>query len=252
MIDDSADLDDALGDPNLDNERRTAANRRADALGDICAAALDDHPHRDTPDTPGDTASTPTGPDRRRLGRPALGILADLDDLHTHPDDTTPVAELFESHLPLTPAELDRNLCDCHLVRMLTAGSSQPLDVGHAARRPTTAIIRALAARDAGCAFPDCDTPFRWCDAHHLQPWERHGETALTNLVTLCRHHHRLVHDHGWSCHLDPATARPRFTTPGGTTLPADATPLDLGRTAHTIARDRHDPHRRRHRPPAA
>jgi hypothetical protein len=32
-------------------------------------------------------------------------------------------------------------------------------------------------------------------DAHHIEHWADGGETKLTNLVTLCRWHHRLVHE---------------------------------------------------------
>jgi HNH endonuclease len=32
-------------------------------------------------------------------------------------------------------------------------------------------------------------------DAHHIEHWADGGETKLSNLVTLCRLHHRLVHE---------------------------------------------------------
>jgi hypothetical protein len=32
-------------------------------------------------------------------------------------------------------------------------------------------------------------------DAHHVEHWADGGETKLSNLVTLCRLHHRLVHE---------------------------------------------------------
>jgi hypothetical protein len=32
-------------------------------------------------------------------------------------------------------------------------------------------------------------------DAHHIEHWARGGKTKLSNLVTLCRLHHRLVHE---------------------------------------------------------
>ena len=33
-----------------------------------------------------------------------------------------------------------------------------------------------------------------WTDAHHIHHWADGGETSLDNLITLCRHHHRLLH----------------------------------------------------------
>ena len=32
-------------------------------------------------------------------------------------------------------------------------------------------------------------------DAHHIQHWAQGGETKLSNLVQLCRFHHRQVHE---------------------------------------------------------
>jgi hypothetical protein len=36
--------------------------------------------------------------------------------------------------------------------------------------------------------------------AHHIEHWSEGGETSLDNLVRLCRQHHRLVHEGGFSC----------------------------------------------------
>ena len=37
----------------------------------------------------------------------------------------------------------------------------------------------------------------RYVDGHHIQHWAEGGETKLSNLVTLCRFHHRAVHEGG-------------------------------------------------------
>ncbi len=52
-------------------------------------------------------------------------------------------------------------------------------------------------AQGPGCRFPTCTWPHSWCDAHHATHWADGGETALANLVLLCRPHHRLVHEGG-------------------------------------------------------
>jgi hypothetical protein len=66
--------------------------------------------------------------------------------------------------------------------------------VGRKTRTLPPAIRRALNSRDKGCRFPGC-TFKRYVDGHHVQHWAQGGETKLTNLVTLCRFHHRLVHE---------------------------------------------------------
>jgi hypothetical protein len=52
-------------------------------------------------------------------------------------------------------------------------------------------------------------------DAHHIHHWCDGGETSLDNLVLLCRHHHRLVHDEGYGIVKD-AAGNPVFCTPAG------------------------------------
>ena len=53
---------------------------------------------------------------------------------------------------------------------------------------------RALNSRDKGCRFPGC-TFTRYVDGHHVRHWAQGGETKLSNLVALCRFHHRQVHE---------------------------------------------------------
>jgi len=63
-------------------------------------------------------------------------------------------------------------------------------------------VRRALRARDRGCRFPGCEHR-RFVDAHHVRHWARGGETTLTNLVLLCRRHHRAVHEGGYRVDAD-------------------------------------------------
>ena len=90
------------------------------------------------------------------------------------------------------------------MVRVITDGPSQVLDVGRATRTIPPPIRRALAVRDGGCVFDGCDRPPAWTDAHHIVHWADGGPTCLDNLCLLCRRHHRLVHEQGWSITTDP------------------------------------------------
>ncbi|WP_369137631.1 HNH endonuclease signature motif containing protein [Modestobacter versicolor] len=63
---------------------------------------------------------------------------------------------------------------------------------------PTAALRRFVGLRDRRCRFPGCRRRPSGCDLHHRTSWPA-GPTAHDNLCSLCRHHHRLVHQApGW------------------------------------------------------
>jgi hypothetical protein len=90
-----------------------------------------------------------------------------------------------------------RLACDATLVGMVQSRQGEPLDVGRRTRAIPPALARALRSRDGGCRFPGC-TRTRFTEGHHVKHWADGGETRLGNLVTLCRFHHRLVHEGGF------------------------------------------------------
>jgi hypothetical protein len=92
-------------------------------------------------------------------------------------------------------AETARRLaCDASLVVLVEDEQGEPLNVGRKTRTIPPALRRALRSRDRGCRFPGC-THTRFVDGHHVQHWAQGGETSLSNLVSLCRFHHRLLHE---------------------------------------------------------
>ncbi len=144
----------------------------------------------------------------------------DRTTLHIHTDAETlkidgdgAEAELAEGGTVC--AETARRLgCDCGVVHWLEDGQGNTLDVGRRTRSIPPAIRRALERRDQGCRFPGC-TAHRHVDAHHVQHWADGGETSVDNLLLLCRHHHRLVHEGGYGLKLDDV-GNPEFTSPQG------------------------------------
>jgi hypothetical protein len=90
-----------------------------------------------------------------------------------------------------------RAACDSGLVSMVQR-DGEPLSVGRRTRAVPPALRRALAFRDRSCQFPGCER-HRFTDAHHIKHWAHGGETSLENLILLCRHHHRLAHEGGFS-----------------------------------------------------
>lgn len=98
---------------------------------------------------------------------------------------------------PSIPVETARRLaCEASRVDITADENGDPLDVGRRTRTIPPALRRALHARDKGCVFPGC-THKRYIDGHHVQHWADGGATKLSNLVLLCRYHHRAVHEGG-------------------------------------------------------
>jgi hypothetical protein len=52
------------------------------------------------------------------------------------------------------------------------------------------------------------------CHAHHILHWIQGGPTKLDNLVLLCGHHHRTIHETPWEVRISPDDQRPEFLPP--------------------------------------
>jgi hypothetical protein len=87
--------------------------------------------------------------------------------------------------------------CDGTIVRIVEGAHGEPLDVGRKTRSIPLPLKRALRSRDGGCRFPGCDRT-RFTEGHHVKHWADGGETKLSNLVSLCGFHHKLVHEGGF------------------------------------------------------
>ena len=117
---------------------------------------------------------------------------------------------------PALALETARRLaCDATLVGITETRAGEPLDVGRRTRAILPALARALRSRDGGCRFPGC-TRTHFTEGHHVKHWADGGETKLGNLVTLCRFHHRLVHEGGFGLHVTDDGVFV-FTRPDGT-----------------------------------
>lgn len=165
-----------------DRPPRSASRRRADALVATCEKALSTG---ELPSTGGE--------------RPHVSVVVDLETLTRLAG--VPAAEL-EDGSPLSGEAARRLACDAGVVRVVTDGVSQPLDVGRKMSTVPAYIRRALVVRDGGCAWPGCDRPPGRTDAHHIVHWAHGGDTCVENLVLLCRAHHTKVHEHRWTVKL--------------------------------------------------
>jgi len=64
---------------------------------------------------------------------------------------------------------------------------------------PNPAMRRFIQQRDGHCRFPGCARNAKRCEPDHVVPFSRGGPTAIFNLVSLCKHHHRVKHEAGWA-----------------------------------------------------
>jgi hypothetical protein len=112
--------------------------------------------------------------------------------------------------------------CDASVIGILER-DGRPLGVGRKTRSIPPSLRRALKSRDRACRFPGCERR-RFTDAHHITHWSRGGETKLENLILLCRHHHRLVHEGGYSVERT-SSGRIAFRHPRGWPIPASPRP---------------------------
>jgi len=120
------------------------------------------------------------------------------------PEDPPAVTPHIENGSQVIAETAKRVACDCSVVPVKEDYFGEPLSIGRKSRSIPPSIRRALTIRDGGCRFPGC-THTRFVDGHHIQHWADGGETSLDNLVLLCRHHHRLVHEGGFSCSRTPS-----------------------------------------------
>ena len=184
---------DALSHGMSRGETRSGSQRRADALVDLAATQLRCGDHRDV-----------------HGQRPHLTVTVHADTLRAGANAQP--AEL-RGVGPIHPETARRIACDAVRTVVTVAPPADdsvamagtrvmPLSVGRATRTIPAHIRTALHLRDQGCRFPGCDRPPAWTDGHHIIHWSDGGPTELANLVSLCRPHHRAVHEQGWRIHI--------------------------------------------------
>ena len=182
---------DPLSCPGTDADSRSPAQLRADALVEICRLAMRTG---ELPNSGGE--------------HPQLAVTVAYDPL-----TRALGAGRLDGGDRLSPAAVRRLACDAQVLPVVLGGAGQVLDAGRARRLATGPLRRALVVRDRGCSFPDCDRPPRWCDGHHIRSWTAGGPTTLSNLVLLCRRHHRLIHEGDWTVRI-AADGLPEFIGP--------------------------------------
>ncbi len=200
-----------------DNDPRTVAQRRADALGALaagaehltcgcgniecpCGAGTDARAAGVVIHVVAEAAALNAAPDPHTSGegpppRPITPGMALVEALapDPEPDPTSgasvrPPVALITSGGVLPPpllAELIRGGATICPVR-------DPAELGAEPRyRPSAKLAEFIRMRDLTCRFPGCELPAEWCDIDHTVPWPQ-GPTHPSNLKCECRKHHLL------------------------------------------------------------
>lgn len=204
-----------------DAERtRRAGRRRADALGLLAERALQagfgGHASAEADAEGREEAASAAGDERDDV--PVSGSRAERYQVMLHVeagalDPDEPDGARLDDGTPVSYETSLRLSCDASLVTVVHAPGSRHrhhhaepasphdhprvLNIGRRTRTIPPALRRALNVRDQGCRFPGCG--LRFASAHHVIHWAHGGETSLRNYLLLCRHHHRLVHEEGWT-----------------------------------------------------
>lgn len=125
--------------------------------------------------------------------RPAVIVHVDHRDLETGEG-----AAHIEGQTAAVSINTVKRLACSYGAEFVLFDGSRPLELGRSTRRYTDAQRTALAARDGGCPWGDCDRPPSWTEAHHIDEWAEGGHTNVSTGILLCRFHHLLVHNQGW------------------------------------------------------
>jgi Domain of unknown function (DUF222) len=168
---------DALTPPPRDDDPRTAGQRRADALTELCRRSLD-------------SGSLP----QANGEKPHLLVTVSYETL-VGQCDGKPANLGWVGPLSATDARL--LACDCAVIPAVLNSAGEVLDIGRKSRLWPTAIRRAIELRDKTCRHVGCDAPAQYCDIHHKVPWAEGGPTSYDGGVLACRNHHTQIHKYG-------------------------------------------------------
>ena len=164
----------------IDNDQRTLAQRRADALVSMARITLD---------------HLPPIPGRKRSRPKVIATIAYLDLLTGNAGGTL---DTNHCRTVVSTETIRRLACDAGIHRLVHAPDGTILDYGRQTRAVSDGMFDLLTIRDHGCRLDGCTAPPSACDAHHAIHWLDLGETELDNLILACWYHHHLVHEQHW------------------------------------------------------
>jgi hypothetical protein len=194
---------------SADDETRTLAQLRADALTDLL--------------TMGATETTAKGEASGRA-RPAIAVTVPVLSLLDEPEEPA----TLEGFGPIDSATAKRLAGAARSwVRILTHPvTGAVLDVDRKTYRVPKDLRRWVEVHHPTCIRPGCRRLARDCDMDHLIDWQYGGTTRSTNLAPECEPDHVLRHNSRWDVHVDPDSGEIYWTSPTGRVTATDPAPF--------------------------
>jgi hypothetical protein len=167
------------------------------------------------------------GAQSREPARPVLMVHIDKDALCSKPPARGVDLEGGPMGTVSLESEAGRRLaCDSLWQAVIKDASGEPVALGKMSRSAPVFMRALLRRRDGKCRFPGC-TNTRFLHAHHIVHWADGGKTELSNLVFICTHHHRFLHDCHWELEGSPSDELV-FVSPEGRRLVSKALPQQV------------------------
>lgn len=260
----------AMAHSVCDDDPRTIAQRRADALGALAAGAQNLTCGCGNDDCPGgqdrpassvlvhvvanaESVTTPVDAHRNGEDPPPPINHRNMFAPVKRPPDPDPPPKAPPALLlggPLIPAPL--------LAELIAAGAAiklvrhpGPESAPEPRYRPSTALDEFVRCRDMTCRWPGCDRPAEFCDVDHAIAYALGGPTHPSNLRCLCRKHHLLKTFHGWRDQQHPdgtidwiSPAGQTYTTHPGSRLLFPTLCQPTGRPSKSASRQADSPGR--------
>ncbi|WP_166806405.1 HNH endonuclease signature motif containing protein [Cryobacterium serini] len=179
------------GDTRFDGDRRTGGEKRADILRSIFESAARD------PQTPSLGGAAPT-----------VTVHINAVDL----DQGRGVGWIDGVEAPISFRRVQELICAGGYQQVLLGENGDVLYLGNTLRCFNPKQRAAIAARDEGCIIPGCTIPARWCEVHHVIPWQQNGPTNIDNGTLLCWYHHHTIDTAGWKIRM--VNGRPQVRGP--------------------------------------
>ena len=193
-------LDDVAAQAQARGDGRTRPQLRADAmcdvlLGEVGGRGAEPLGAERVGGEPG--TAVPLVPEWVRGIRPTVVLTVPVLSLLGHSDEPADLQGFGPIDIE-TAARLAAQAPS--FIRVLTdPETGAVLSVGRDRYRVPADLKTALAVRDETCRFPGCRRRAVRCDVDHATAWADGGCTDIDNLEHLCRKHHRLKHELGWT-----------------------------------------------------